>query len=171
MVDLDMIILSSLAAFPAHGYQLKQNIEASYGRRYVNLSNSSLYPRLIKLESDGYIEGKKERQEKIPDRIVYRITPAGIDRLKALAATPIGPRETDFDFMVHAVLFCMLTREERLKVTEPVYADKQKELEEAKEKLLKFGQYLDRFQLAVLESGIRELETGVELYKKLMEME
>lgn len=170
MVNMDMVILSILQSIPAHGYQIKKSIEESYGNRYINLGNSALYPKLTKLEEEGYVVGKKEEQEGVPDRKVYEITPAGKEYLKKLAATPLGPRETKFDFKLHAVLFGMLTPEERRNVTEPLYLDAVKELEEAEEKHRKFSQYLDKYSLTVLENGIEELRLSVELYKKLLDM-
>ena len=170
MVDLDILILGSLLAGPAHGYQLKQSLEASFGKRYINLSNSSLYPRLSKLESGGYIEGKREQQEKVPDKKIYQVTPAGIERLKVLVAIPIGPRETEFDFRCKAVFFGLITPEERRRVVEPLYHEKLEELKEAQEKCVKFSQYMDKYSLAVLDTGIKELGMAAEFYKKLIEM-
>lgn len=170
MVDLDILILGALLAGPAHGYQLKQHLEASFGKRYINLSNSSLYPRLSRLEADGCIEGKREAQEKVPDKKIYQITPAGIGQLKVLVATPMGPRETEYDFRCKAVFFALITPEERHRVVEPLYREKQEELKEAQEKRVKFSQYMDKYSLAVLDKGIEELGMAVEFYKKLIDM-
>lgn len=171
MVDLDLILLGTLLGFPTHGYQLKQNIEATYGKRYVNLSNSALYPRLSRLEADGYIEGKREAQEKVPDRKIFHVTPAGIERLKALVATPLGPREDEFDFLARASFFGLITREERQKLLEPLYHEKVAELADARKKREQFSQYMDKFSLAVLDYGIAAIRNTVEMYRKLLEME
>jgi PadR family transcriptional regulator, regulatory protein AphA len=171
MVNLDMIILTVMRGGPTHGYALKQGIEASYGKRYVNLSNSALYPRLAKMEADGYIVGEVLQQEKVPDRRMYKITPKGLEHLKELVAAPLGLREEKFDYKVRAVMFGMLTREERRKVTEPLYMEKLQEIKEAKAKLEQFGKLLDKYSLLVLEHGTRELELEFELYEKMMEME
>ena len=127
---MDMIILGTLISGPQHGYQLKQNIEASYGKRYISVGNSTLYPRLARLEAEGYIEGHREAQEKIPDRKVYTITPAGMKKLHDLAATPLKPGDHPFDVGLHTVLFRLLTPEERKNVIEPLYRDALLELEE-----------------------------------------
>jgi DNA-binding PadR family transcriptional regulator len=171
MVELDMVILGALIGAPAHGYQLKVHIEGSFGKRYVNLSNSSLYPRLAKLEAAGYIEGKREQQEKVPDKKIYHITPSGIVRLKELVATPPGPRETDYDIKSRLVFFGLLTPEERHKLVEPLYKEKLEELKEAEDKRARFAQYMDKYSLAVLDTGIAELDLAVKLYKKLLDMD
>ena len=171
MADLDLIILGSLLGMPAHGYQLKQNIELTYGKRYVNLSNSRLYPRLSKLEADGYIEGKREPQEKVPDRKTFHVTPAGIGRLKELVATPLGPREDEFDFLARASFFGLITADERRKIIEPLYHEKVNELAEARKKREQFGQYMDKFSMAVLDYGIAAIGNTVEMYRKLLDAE
>ncbi len=90
MVDMDLIILGVLQGMPMHGYQLRQQIEASFGKRFFNMSNSALYPKLAKLEADGYIQSRREQQEKVPDRKVYEITAAGRQRVHELVVAPIG---------------------------------------------------------------------------------
>ncbi|BAI62404.1 putative PadR-like family transcriptional regulator [Methanocella paludicola SANAE] len=175
MVDLELIILGALQGMPMHGYGLRQGLMASYGNRYFKLSNSSLYRALAKLESEGCIEGKKVPQENVPDRMMYNITEAGKKKLKKKAATPVKPSTTpggyDFDFKTQAVHFGMLTKEERRRVTQPLYENSGEELKEALSKHEKFGQYLDRYQLAVLEQGIEELKHKHQFYGRLMEME
>ncbi len=171
MANLDLIILSVMRGGPMHGYALKQSIEGAYGKKYVNMSNSSMYPRLAKMEADGYITGEIMSQDKVPDRKTYRVTPKGMDRLKELISAPLGPREDAFDYKVRAVMFGLLTRDERRKVTAPLYMEKMQELKEAKAKLDRFGQFMDQYSKTVLEYGIRELELEFELYQKMMEME
>lgn len=175
MADLDLIILGILNGTPLHGYMIKQTIESSYGNRYFKLSNSALYPRLAKLERDGYIEGKKEPQEAVPDRKVYHLTDAGKRRLKELAATPIKPGSVpganDFDYKVHAVHFGLINKEERRLVTSPLYEDAVAELKEALQKREKFCKHMDKYSLTVLDSGIEELQNKVRFYGIMMEMD
>ena len=92
--EIDLVILGILMGAPLHGYMIKQAIEGSYGDRYFKLSNSALYPTLARLEKEGYIEGKRELQETVPDRKVYHITEAGRKKLVELVATPIEPSTT-----------------------------------------------------------------------------
>ncbi len=174
--EIDLIILGMLMnGAPLHGYMIKQAIEDSYGRRYFKLSNSALYPRLGELESNGCIEGKKEPQANVPDRKVYRITEAGRLRLKELVTTPIKPSASpgayDYDYKVHAVHFSLITQEERRQLTMPLYENARGELKEALDKREKYGQYMDKYSLAVLDGGIEELKAKAGFYKRIMEME
>ena len=197
--EIDLVILGILMGAPLHGYMIKQAIETSYGDRYFKLSNSALYPTLAKLQKDGYIEGKRELQESVPDKKVYHITEDGRKRVVELAATPIEPSTspglTDFYFKVHAVHFGLLTKEQRQKVARPLYEDARLELKDAIAKREKFGadmkglsqmvesnpqfkeqygQYIvqmTRFPRFVLDVGIGELENKVKFYEQIMEMD
>jgi DNA-binding PadR family transcriptional regulator len=197
--EIDLVILGILMGAPLHGYMLKQAIEGNYGDRYFKLSNSALYPTLAKLEKEGCIEGKRELQETVPDRKVYHITEAGKKKFMELAASPIepstSPGTTDFYFMVHAVHFGFLTKEERRRVTMPLYEDAKLELKNANAKRAKFdkemktyndiieknpglmeqyGNYMGHlaiFPKFVLDEGIKGMERKIKFYEKLMEFE
>ncbi|MCD1293742.1 PadR family transcriptional regulator [Methanocella sp. CWC-04] len=175
MVDMDLVILGTLLAGPAHGYQLKQKIEGSFGSKYFKISNSSLYPKLTKLESDGFIEGRREPQEKVPDRKVYYVTDAGMKRLQELVATPIKPGSSpgseEYEFMLHAVYFNLISKEQRSKVITPIYESKKAELKEALEKRENLGPHMPGFPLAVLDNGIEMLKISVRFYETLLEMD
>jgi DNA-binding PadR family transcriptional regulator len=170
MVDMDLIILGMLQGIPMHGYQLRQQIEASFGKRYFNMSNSALYPKLAKLEADGLIEGRREQQEKIPDRKVYNITDAGRKRLHELVAQPLGPREDFRDFQAHAVFFGLLTPEERRGVIEPLLKEAEADLKEALEKHEKFSRYMDKYSLFVLNNGIEEIRGQILFFNELTDI-
>ena len=197
--EIDMVILGILMGAPLHGYMIKQAIEKSYGDRYFKLSNSAMYPTLARLEKDGYIEGKREVQETVPDRKVYHITDLGRKRLVELVAMPIepstSPGTTDFYFKVHAVHFGFLTKEERRKVTMPLYEDAKFELKDALGKRERFDQdmksyrdlvetnpqfkeqyeqYIGKmllFAKFVLDEGIEEIKTKIKFYERIMELE
>lgn len=196
--DMDLVILGILMGAPMHGYMLKQAIEGSYGDRYFKLSNSALYPTLARLEQDGYIEGKRESQETVPDRKVYHITETGKKRLVELIAMPIepssSPGSTDYSFKVHAVHFGFISKEQRRSVTLPLYEDARSELKEAiekREKLLKdfekYSQYvkqsdpnseqfkvlsrMSQLPMVVLDAGIEELKNKVLFYEKILELD
>jgi DNA-binding PadR family transcriptional regulator len=171
MVDMDLIILGVLQGMPMHGYQLRQQIEASFGKRFFNMSNSALYPKLTKLEADGYISSHREQQEKVPDRKVYSITEAGRKRLHDLVAQPPGPREDFRDFQAHAVFFGLLTPEERRGIIEPLLEETEAELKDALEKHEKFSKYMDKYSLFVLNNGIEEIRNQARFFNRLMSME
>ncbi len=171
MVDMDLIILGVLQGMPMHGYQLKRQIEASFGKRFFNMSNSKLYPKLAKLEADGFIKSHREQQEKVPDRKVYSITEAGRKRLHDLVVQPMGPGESFNDFLAHAVFFGLLTKEERRNFIMPMLEATEKELKDTLAKHDQFSKYMDKYSLLVLNNGIEDIRRFIALFRQLLEME
>jgi DNA-binding PadR family transcriptional regulator len=84
-----LLILTSLADRPRHGYALLQDIEAlSQGR--VRLSTGTLFGALRRMLEDGWIE-RFEQEDTSRDKQSYRLTAAGrkqlaleLDRMKQL---------------------------------------------------------------------------------------
>ena len=76
--DAQMLVLTTLAGEPLHGYAINTAIEGLTGGR---LGPGSLYGALARLESCGLIEPQDaESQDR---QRTMRITPAGRDALKA----------------------------------------------------------------------------------------
>jgi DNA-binding PadR family transcriptional regulator len=74
--DPTVLILTSLAAEPRHGYALLQDIEDFAG---VRLGPGTLYGAISRLEGRGLIEPMGESGRRRP----YRITAAGTEALRA----------------------------------------------------------------------------------------
>ena len=72
--DRSILILTSLADWPKHGYALIKDIEAFAG---VRLGPGTLYSALAKLEQAGLVEALPAQDRRRP----YRITAAGRDFL------------------------------------------------------------------------------------------
>ena len=84
MTNAEFAILSMVAEQPRHGYQIEQVIEERGMREWTEVGFSSIYYLLKKLGKHGLIEGRTERQTgRGPARVVYHITPAGEDALRA----------------------------------------------------------------------------------------
>ena len=73
--DRGLLILTSLAQGPKHGYALMQDIEAFAG---VRLSPGTLYGAITRLEEAGLIEPLEPADRRLP----YRMTPAGVKALE-----------------------------------------------------------------------------------------
>lgn len=74
-IDPELLILSSLAGGAKHGYAIMQEIAVFAG---VELGPGTLYTAITRLVEQGWIEpmGASGRQRP------YRVTPAGLDRLR-----------------------------------------------------------------------------------------
>ncbi len=172
--EIDLMVLGVLLAGPAHGYYIKKRIAISFGAQYPNLSDSAIYPRLLRFEKEGFIKSKIEMQYNAPNKKVYQLTENGMEKIKRLVATPVQfrkVRNTDMeDLIVHALFFSFITKEERRTIVEPFFKYTKERYDDAIAKMEKYKEQLDRFALALLESGIPLLKANMEMYKKLMEM-
>jgi DNA-binding PadR family transcriptional regulator len=72
--DPGLLVLTSLAEGPKHGYAITQDIQGLAG---VSLGPGTLYGALSRLESKGLIEGLPAEDRRRP----YRLTAAGAQAL------------------------------------------------------------------------------------------
>ncbi|GLV58971.1 PadR family transcriptional regulator [Dictyobacter sp. S3.2.2.5] len=78
--DPSLLILSSLASGPKHGYAMIEDIAAFSGTR---LEPGTLYGALARLERRGWIEALASEERRRP----YRMTAAGLHALREQLAT------------------------------------------------------------------------------------
>jgi PadR family transcriptional regulator, regulatory protein AphA len=83
-------VLGLLTWGPMTGYDLKKHSEESLAH-FWHESYGNLYPRLAELQADGLISARKERRERAPDAIVYRITARGRRELELWLREPARP--------------------------------------------------------------------------------
>src|SRR3954463_4627242 len=76
-----LLILTSLAGEPRHGYSLLKDIERLSGNR-VRLSTGTLYGAIHRLLEDGWI-ARFEQDDVSRDKQAYRLSKAGRAGLKA----------------------------------------------------------------------------------------
>lgn len=175
--EIDIIILGPLMDGPMHGYQLKQYIQGDYLKHFVYISIGSLYTRLSKFEAEGLIEGKRELQDKVPDKKVYYITEAGKRRLTELVAMPINITGVVFsdlnDFMTHALFFDHISKKQRLSVIKPYYDYIKEQLRHAdvsRESFVSHGILFSDLQVLTLGMGNDVLEDIARYLEGLMDM-
>ncbi len=89
MTEPVLLILTSLADQPRHGYALLKDIESLSGGR-VQMSTGTLFGALRRLLEDGWIE-RFELEDTSRQKQAYRLTPSGrrqlqqeLDRMKQL---------------------------------------------------------------------------------------
>ena len=75
-----MLILTSLADQPRHGYALMKDIEALSGGR-VRLSTGTLYGALRRLLEDGWIE-RFDQEDTSREKQAYKLTAEGRRQLR-----------------------------------------------------------------------------------------
>lgn len=77
MLRNDIVVLGLLKERPMHGYQIKHQIEERHLDRWVHVSLPSIYNTLNRLENKELIGSRREKVGKMPERIIYHITPKG----------------------------------------------------------------------------------------------
>jgi DNA-binding PadR family transcriptional regulator len=75
-----LLVLTSLAAHPRHGYALIQDIELLSGGR-VRMSTGTLFGALKRLLEDGWIE-RFEQDDTARQKQAYRLTASGRRQLE-----------------------------------------------------------------------------------------
>ena len=73
---LDMIVLAALAAGPAHGYAVIEEIKRRSGEAF-NLPEGTVYPVLHRLEAAGLLSSRWHTAESGRRRRVYALTKRG----------------------------------------------------------------------------------------------
>ncbi|WP_351224749.1 PadR family transcriptional regulator [Streptomyces sp. NPDC002133] len=93
-------LLALLSRGPAHGYELKQDLEQLLGAAYPQPNVGQIYVTLGRLEKSGLIEGEEVAQSSRPNKKIYRLTSAGTEALRAwFEETADEPRVRDEFFM------------------------------------------------------------------------
>jgi len=83
LTDAELVILSLICEQPMHGYQIEQAITQRNMRAWTDLSTSSIYYILQRLEEKGFIERSQDQEPTsgVP-RKVYGITSTGKEQWK-----------------------------------------------------------------------------------------
>ena len=77
---LDVLILRTLLAGPAHGHAVAKHIQRT-SEDLLQVETGSLYPALHRLEAKGWVASAWERSEKGKRAKYYRLTPRGRKQL------------------------------------------------------------------------------------------
>lgn len=163
---LELAVLGLLNENPMHGYELRKRLNIVLGWGRV-LSYGSLYPALKKMLKAGWISehvatpeagalkgaGVSRRQ-----RIVYELTPAGVERFSQLMSDS-GPSTWEDDtFDVRFAFFGRTDREIRLRVLEGRRTRLEERLAKARQQLARsHDPYAAELQRHGLESVEREV--------------
>jgi len=80
---LELLLLRILADEPTYGYELLSRLGKRSGGR-LQIKEGTLYPVLYRLEDAGLVEPEWQQRARGASRKVYRLTPAGQQRLVEL---------------------------------------------------------------------------------------
>ena len=82
-MDLRLVIMGLLMQGPSHGYDLKQTLEGKL-RPFFEVSSTSLYYTLKKLEEEGLVTKWSTVSGRRPTKYVYSLTAKGQEEIKRL---------------------------------------------------------------------------------------
>jgi DNA-binding PadR family transcriptional regulator len=157
---LELAVLGLLQDSPLHGYELRKRLNLLLGWTRL-LSYGSLYPALKRMLRAGLVTevstdspGVSRRQ-----RIVYQITPAGIEYFGE-NITDVGPSAwEDEDFNMRFAFFSRTDSEVRLRILEGRRSRLQERLDRARSSRGHAGadRYVSELQRHSIESVEREV--------------
>lgn len=99
LVALKHAVLASLSSAESSGYELSKHFDASVAN-FWPASAQQIYRELGTLEADGLVKARTVRQQKRPDKRIFRITAAGRDELDAFIRQTTKPTLIRDDLLV-----------------------------------------------------------------------
>ena len=96
--------LALLAKQPAHGYELKQALDSTFGPGWPPLNFGQIYTTLSRLERDGLVHSQDVPQEGRPGKRVYELTPQGRQELQEWVDTSTTGTHIKDEFFMKVVL-------------------------------------------------------------------
>ena len=84
MATIDLIVLGMLKKKALSAYDIQKLVEYRNISRWVKISTPSIYKKVIQLEERGLVSGVAVKEGKMPEKVVYSLTPAGEERFQRL---------------------------------------------------------------------------------------
>lgn len=119
-MSVPLTLLGLLERAPSHGYDLKRDYDAYFGRGR-QLPFGQVYSTLGRLARDGKVAGGDAEPGEGPDRKTYSITDAGRAELDAWLADPVEPEPH-----LQTILFAKVTLALMLGKPAAEYLDRQR---------------------------------------------
>lgn len=175
MTNAELAILSLIAEQPRHGYDIEHVIESRGMREWTEISFSSIYYLLNKLEKEGFIESNLQQAEgKGPARKVYSITHAGKQaQIEGTKAALSRPQSGSSPFLLGLSNFPAVPREQVLEALNSYAnlleerlnhmlqrAEEQRPLPPFVEAMFDYSQILVEAELNWIRNFIHEVEAG-----------
>lgn len=101
----ELVILGLLKRQPAHGYELLRAVRNRHMSEYIRLAPSGLYKALTRLQDQGCVTARAEREGNRPERQTYSITRKGEARLEKLLIEHLRATFEHFDTLSTALTF------------------------------------------------------------------
>lgn len=77
MASIDLIVLGMIKKRPQSAYDLQKEIDYRNISKWVKISVPSIYKKVVSLEEKGYLQSETVKENKMPDKKIYKITEKG----------------------------------------------------------------------------------------------
>lgn len=84
MATIDLIVLGMLKKEALSAYDIQKLVEYRNISRWVKISTPSIYKKVIQLEQKGLVKGVSMKEGKMPEKVIYSLTPAGEQQFEKL---------------------------------------------------------------------------------------
>jgi DNA-binding PadR family transcriptional regulator len=111
-----MPLLALLAKEPAHGYELRSQLQQVLGHAYPPPNIGQIYVTLQRLERDGLVRSQDVIQADRPNKRVYELTEAGRSTLAAWITRPSDGARVRDDFFMKLALTPLAGTTDRLEL-------------------------------------------------------
>ncbi len=103
---VDMVVLGILQKEPMNAYRLAGFVEHNNITRLVKLSTPAIYKSCRRLLEQGNLSGDIKRDGEAPEKMIYNVTKAGLERFEQLMGHFAGTI-TPFYFDINSVVFSL----------------------------------------------------------------
>lgn len=110
-MNIRTLCLTILNFCEATGYEIKKMATESRFSYFIDASYGSIYPALTKLENDGCVTAREEREPGKPARRIYAITEEGRGELCRWLSSPPKPDVFKSEFLLIAMCAELLDRD------------------------------------------------------------
>lgn len=77
MATIDLIVLGMVKKHPLSAYDIQKLVEYRNISKWVKISTPSIYKKVIQLEEKGLLQSVSVRENNMPEKAVYSLTPNG----------------------------------------------------------------------------------------------
>ncbi len=170
---LELAVLGVLTESPQHGYELRKRLVSVLGL-FTTISYGALYPTLKSLVTRGFIAEQDVSPNAVypkRNRIVYALTPEGVEYFNSLVADDGSGSWEDEIFAVRIALFGQTAADTRLHILQGRRRRLEDRLDQMRTNLVKGRERLDAYTLELQQHGLDALEREVAWLGELISRE
>ena len=167
----EMVSLGLIYSQPLHAYALDAFIKVIKVDQWTNISKSSIYNTLKRLETEACVTVQKEKVGNMPERSVYTITEKGKQRLlEELRENMLLPQNNGNTFAL-AMLFCFgIPAEEAIRILEERIGLLNNEIKKLRVVNDRAGRYKVYNWAIFSDAGIRNMKLEIRTAKEFIKL-